>query len=58
MFNFSVNLQFMTQPLNRPNSVRFSVLYRENDMKEKLCNSVTVFVTFLAFSSPDKNTTV
>jgi hypothetical protein len=36
MINFSVNLPFMSQPPNRPISVRFSVLYRENDMKEKL----------------------
>ena len=58
MTNFGVPLPFMPQPLNRPISVRFSILYRENDMKEKRCHSVTVFVTFLAFYSPDKNTTV
>jgi hypothetical protein len=26
--------------------------------ERKLCNSVTVFVTFLAFSNPDKDTSV
>ena len=40
---------------NRPISVWFSVLYRENNMKEKY-HSVTAFVTFLAFSSTDKKT--